>query len=199
IYTFVIGDITHTYLEPGIYTVSISGDFPRIYFYSVNGTSSAKIKSVEQWGDIEWTSMESAFIYCDYLTINASDAPDLSQVTNMSYMFREASFFNGEIGNWDVSNVTDMSGIFYGASSFNQPLNDWDVSNVTDMSLMFYSTSFNHPLDNWDVSNVTDMSGMFNSASSFNQPLDNWNVSNVTNMSVMFNEGNEASSFNQPL
>src|SRR5690625_826555 len=28
----VTGDATHTYNAPGIYTVTISGDFPRIYF-----------------------------------------------------------------------------------------------------------------------------------------------------------------------
>ena len=32
--------------------------------------------------------------------------------------------------NWDVSNVTDMSYMFYEVKEFNQPLNNWDVSNV---------------------------------------------------------------------
>ena len=36
----------------------------------------------------------------------------------------------GEINNWDVSNVTDMSEMFQNATSFNQPLNNWNVSNV---------------------------------------------------------------------
>ena len=38
----------------------------------------------------------------------------------------------GEISNWDVSNVTNMRWMFANASSFNQPLNKWNVSNVTD-------------------------------------------------------------------
>ena len=39
----------------------------------------------------------------------------------------------GDISNWDVSNVTDMRFMFRG-SSFNQPLNKWNVSNdVTNM------------------------------------------------------------------
>src|SRR5690606_29043250 len=32
----VTGNATHTYSQPGVYTVSISGDFPRIYFNSGN-------------------------------------------------------------------------------------------------------------------------------------------------------------------
>ena len=39
----------------------------------------------------------------------------------------------GEISNWDVSNVTNMEYMFVHASSFNQPLNKWNVSNVTNM------------------------------------------------------------------
>ena len=36
----------------------------------------------------------------------------------------------GHINNWDVSNVTNMKYIFLDASSFNENINNWDVSNV---------------------------------------------------------------------
>ena len=59
----------------------------------------------------------------------------------------------GEISNWDTSRVTNMGYMFENASSFNQPLNNWDVSNVTDMGGMFmYASSFNQPLNKWNVS-----------------------------------------------
>ena len=78
----------------------------------------------------------------------------------------------GEISTWDVSNVTNMAWMFAEATSFNQPLNNWNVSNVTNMRWMFQgATSFNQPLNNWDVSNVTYMNRMFKNATSFNQPL----------------------------
>ena len=78
----------------------------------------------------------------------------------------------GEISNWDVSNVTDMAWMFDDAHSFNQPLNNWNVSNVKYMGEMFFeATSFNQPLNNWNVSNVEDMENMFRDATSFNQPL----------------------------
>ena len=68
----------------------------------------------------------------------------------------------GHISNWDVSNVTDMSNMFKEATSFNQPIGNWDVSQVTDMSGMFggsYDSPqiFNQPLNNWDVSKVTNI------------------------------------------
>jgi len=34
------------------------------------------------------------------------------------------------ISDWDVSNVTNMSWMFYDATAFNQPIANWDVSKV---------------------------------------------------------------------
>jgi len=43
-------------------------------------------------------------------------------------MFYEAMNFNQNIGNWNVSNVTDMSSMFRNLAEFNQNIGDWDVS-----------------------------------------------------------------------
>ena len=108
---------------------------------------------------------------------------NVSNVTDMSYMFSNSSF-NMDISSWDVSNVTDMSEMF-SYSPFNQDISSWNVSNVTDMSGMFSYSSFNQDISSWDVSNVTDMNGMFYE-STFNQDISSWNVSNVTDMIGMF-------------
>jgi surface protein len=102
---------------------------------------------------------------------------DVSQVTNMSYMFHGATSFNQDLSGWDVSQVTNMGSMFYDATSFNQDLSGWDVSQVVNMSCMFYgATSFNQDLSGWDVSQVVNMSYMFHGATSFNQDLSGWNV-----------------------
>ena len=122
---------------------------------------------------------------------------DVSSVTHMQGMFYNATAFNQDIGAWDVISVTDMGVMFIQATSFNQPLNSWNVSSVTNMEAMFFqATSFNQPLNSWNVSSVTDMEAMFYGAPLFNQPLNSWNVSSVTNMEAMFFQ---ATSFNQPL
>ncbi|MEM7551493.1 MAG: BspA family leucine-rich repeat surface protein [Bacteroidota bacterium] len=188
--TNITGNVTIDFPTPGTYQVEISGLFPRIFFNGAgffgDDTDFEKILTIEQWGNIAWISMVSAFSGCENLRINASDAPDLSAVTDMSNMFEDASALNDDISSWDVSNVTTMFGVFDDAVSFNQPLNNWNVSNVTDMSEMFFfASSFNQPLDSWNVSNVTNMSSMFGGATAFNQNIGGWDVSSVTNMSGM--------------
>ncbi len=183
--------ITHTYLNPGIYTIAIIGDYPAHYYPSPFADNN-KVLSIDQWGTIAWEILESAFYSCGSFTgYNATDTPDLSRVTDISRMF-ESSNFNGNINNWDVSTVENMNRTFIGMSVFNQPLNDWDVSNVTTMRDMFLGTTeFNQPLDQWDVGNVTDMSRMFdgfNRDMLFNQNLNSWDVRKVEDMTSMFSK-----------
>ncbi len=216
----IVGDVTHDFGVVGNYTIRIQGDFPRIYFN--NNGDRLKLISIDEWGDISWSSFEDAFSGCENLSYAATDAPDLSNVETLSGMFRSSGISTGDFSNWDLSNVTNMSflfsfanqfnadisawdvttvqnmrGMFWGALQFNQPLNNWNVTGAKDMSFMFFQAeAFNQPLDDWDVVDVTNMSSMFSSAFAFNGKIDTWDVSHVTDFSFMFFT---ASSFNQDL
>ncbi len=120
------GDAAHAYDTPGTYRVSISGDFTRIYMGG-DPDNAAKLVSIDQWGTAKWTTMESAFRKASNMVYNATDAPDLSSVTDTSSMFAFVSSFNQSLNSWDVSSVTDMSYMFHFASSFDQNLGDWYV------------------------------------------------------------------------
>lgn len=191
-------NVTITFPSAGVYKVQISGVFPSIFFNYAGDAE--KILTVEQWGNINWQYLANAFAGCTNLTVPATDAPNLSGVSNTARMFANASSFNEPINHWNTTSITTMNFMFAGASSFNQDLSNWDVSNVTStngLSYMFAdATAFNQDISSWDVSNVKDMSYMFRNATSFNQDISTWNVSNVTNMTGMFND---APSFNQIL
>jgi surface protein len=192
------GPVSHTYSAVGTYTVTMSGNFGRLDCSTLDPEQdSPQFISIDQWGDNQWTSMENAFFNCDNLQVNATDAPNLSQVTSLEKMFYGINSLNESINNWDVSTITNMSEMFHFAT-YSQSLGDWDVSNVTNMSNMFFASSISGVtlnLNNWNVSNVTNMSGMFRN-SAINEPLNSWNVSNVTDMSYMFCS---ATSFNQSI
>jgi surface protein len=195
------GDYTCSYTEPGTYSIRIEDNsgvgsgFPRIYFNNYGDKD--KLLSVDQWGTGKWTSMESAFFGCSNLAGQASDAPDLTSVTNLRTMFRGATSFNQDIGSWNISNVTTMNSMFYGATSFNQDIGGWDTSNVTDMINLFaYAPNFNQDIGGWDTGNVSNMSGMFFDSSTFNQNIGSWNTFNVGNMDGMFRG---AADFNQDI
>ncbi|MFT5281034.1 MAG: hypothetical protein ACI9AR_000487, partial [Flavobacteriaceae bacterium] len=191
----ITGDVTHDFTAAGTYTIRIQGDFPRIYFNSAGDR--AKILSVDQWGNQVWTSMANAFEGASNLTVPATDAPDLTSVSDFSYMFSSATSFNQDISSWDVSSGTDFSYMFYYAIAFNQDISTWDVSSGTNFSTMFFNASaFNQDISSWDVSSGTNFSSMFSLAIDFNQDISAWNVSSGTNFGFMFYN---ATSFNQDI
>ncbi|HGG59695.1 MAG TPA: BspA family leucine-rich repeat surface protein, partial [Gammaproteobacteria bacterium] len=189
------GPVTHGYASSGTYTVAIVGDFPGISFEG--GGDGDKMLSIEQWGNIAWADLDDAFQGAANLVINATDTPDLSNVTDLSYMFAGAVNVNADLSGWDVSNITNMRGMFDGASSFNQDISGWNTANVTNMANMFRNaSSFDQDIGGWDTSRVTSMFGTFHGATRFNQNIGAWDTSNVTNMANMFRN---ASSFNQDI
>lgn len=83
-------------------------------------------------------------------------------VTSTSNMFAGINKFNSNpVGDWDVSNVTDMSYMFYACNEFTgggmySSMPSWDVSKVTNMEGMFsHAYKFKLDLSNWCVSNIT--------------------------------------------
>jgi surface protein len=112
---------------------------------------------------------------------------DVSKVTNMDQLFKNAKNFNEDISKWNVSNVKSMEGTFENATEFNQNINDWDVSKVENMNDLFKNASkFNEDISKWNVSNVKSMEGAFENATEFNQNISDWNVSKVENHENIF-------------
>ncbi|MDR4952704.1 BspA family leucine-rich repeat surface protein [Chryseobacterium sp. ES2] len=176
--------------------------------WQING-SADKILEIEQWGNITWTTMNSAFSQCKLVQLTAPDIPDLSNVEDASYMFYGAKTFTGasSMQNWDTSRIKKfrfMFAIIFDSinnslpDQFNPPyFNSWNMSLATDLSFMFAGRGiFNQTLNNWDVSNVTDMKWMFALCPNYNQPMDNWDTSNLEDIRFMFHFD---SGFNQSL
>jgi surface protein len=222
----VTGSVQHTYASAGIYTIKISGTFPKIYFN--NGGDKLKLLEVQNWGAILWQRMDRSFSGCQNMTITATDAPDFSALINGTFdvmfsncdaliggnlsnwdtsgfttlvsAFDNTSLFNGDLSSWDVSNVTSFASMFILSDSFNNGgasgIGNWNVSNATTFSRMFQQTPFNQDISSWNTTNCTIMEYMFFGNTAFNQDISSWDVSNVITFNNMFSG---ASSFNQNL
>ena len=86
---------------------------------------------------------------CQVPTMGCKDSAGAT-ITNMT-----------DIKYWDTSQITDMSFLFKDVWNFNQDISAWDVSQVTNMQAMFQNTFFDIDLSRWDVSSVTNMFQMF--------------------------------------
>ena len=198
------GGTTITFPQAGTYEVRIaptgSSPFNRIYFAAFVSGDKLKLLEIKNWGAIHWG--EFAFGGCTNLSVTATDIPDLSGLTDLSFAFSYSGI--DEIPNfndWDVSNVTNMGNLFEQATNFNQPLDKWDVSNVTDMRFMFDgATSFNQPLDSWDVRKLEHFDYMFRDASSFNQSLGTWKLESLRGaVAAFFRSGMSCENFSYTL
>ncbi|MEL6561550.1 MAG: BspA family leucine-rich repeat surface protein, partial [Bacteroidota bacterium] len=181
-------NVTTTFDEAGSYQLEINGIFPG------GGFSAEKMREIIQWGGIAWETLGFRGWQGN---ITATDAPNLSKVTSLSGIFREATNVNADLSNWDVSTITNMERAFQGATSFNGNISSWDVSNVTNMKEMFSGAStFNSDISSWNVERVVNMASTFKNATAFNGNINGWNVANVEDMSDLFFS---APAFNQDL
>ena len=203
----------HTYATAGIYTITIYGDLQMIFFTDINSGDvfdALKLTEINQWGDMQWWDLSSAFAYCVNLTaVNATDSPNLNNLAlgdNVAGAFWQASissmFYNcinavfaNYMNQWDVSKIIAMGSMFQNATLFNQPLSNWNVSNCQSFTSMFTSSGFNQNISNWNLSGLNGRSQgceyMFQSTP-FNQDLSTWNITgiasgtNVANRTPMF-------------
>ena len=171
--------IVHNYADLGYYQISISGIFPGFTYSGIRtiDNSPEKIVSLDNWGNIAWKSTTGMFANTNNMVYNATDIPDLSNVTDASSMFSYSRLFNGDLSGWDVSNVTDMENMFFNATSFNSDISSWNVSNVTNMISMFEvieASVFNQDLGGWNVDNVVSCDRFSENAINFTEPKPNF-------------------------
>ncbi len=147
--------------------------------------------SIDQWGDISWTSAIYAFAFCANLDILATDSPQWQNCTNLGGAFygcgslvdannslNNVSVCHGAVVNLGKFNI--YHGMFAYCRSYNpNNLNQWDTSGCKNFASLFYSAPvFNGDISSWVIN--TDYSTtyadtdkvsfyqMFQGATSFN-------------------------------
>lgn len=143
-FTGQTGDLTITFPSANTdYIIEISGVFP--YFNNLASSNPEKLIDIMQWGDIAWESMYVSFIQSTLTNVTATDAPDLSIVTDMSLMFLLNSIQTIDVSGWDVSGVTTMNSMFNITLNLTSEIDFSDAVkgsiNVTDIDNILNDTS----------------------------------------------------------
>jgi hypothetical protein len=155
------GEQTITLPSSGVYDLEIKAKevngFNRIQFNS--GGDKLKITDIKQWGNIIWSSFNTAFRNCSNMLVTATDIPNLSFVTNLNFMFESATLANPDTSTWDVSSVTAAGRMFSRATSANPDTSNWDVSSFTNMFGMFENSNLSvenltASYENWSQLNL---------------------------------------------
>lgn len=114
---------------------------------------------------------------------------DMSSAVVLEEMFADATYYRGDgIARWNVARVTSMRRMFFGVRALSgTELGAWTVDNVQDMAAMFDgASSLNADLSSWNTASVVDMSYMFQYCESFNGNISSWDTQNVVDMRYMF-------------
>ena len=82
------------------------------------------------------------------------DDSNIQDAVNLWISDQQAAISSyGNISEWDVSDVTDMSQLFKNKQNFNDDISSWNTSNVTNMAEMFsFAVTFNQDISSWDTS-----------------------------------------------
>ncbi|GAG35193.1 unnamed protein product, partial [marine sediment metagenome] len=101
-------NFTHIYADADDYQIKITGIFSTIYFNNT-GDLNATI-SVENWGDVGWNRLDSAFFGClNLTTITATDGQNLSGAGQCGSAFRGAGLTALDTSTWDTTNAQDIA------------------------------------------------------------------------------------------
>ena len=113
---------------------------------------------LDQWGPNLSKVTDMAYLFDHAVLFDQPlETWDVSNVETMRNMFSGARSFNQPLDKWgpNLSKVTDMSYLFDHAVLFDQPLETWDVSNVTNMRFMFHEAqSYNQVFTRWNLASL---------------------------------------------
>jgi chitodextrinase len=146
-----------------------------------------QFRELKQWGSAEWTNVIDMFRGVPNLVLNTESAPNLSNVTVIDGMFREATNFNSSVSHWDVSGVESFDFLFSN-TSFNQNLEDWVVESGTSFRFTFANNAdFNQDISGWSMQNAETLQSMFSNATAFDQNLSSWELNSLSSAFGMLN------------
>ena len=164
-YNTTFSTTNHEFLEAWALQISESRKLEETSFmFAHSNIDSLFVERMAEWRSV--TDMSFMFYGSKIRTIGKGI--DTASVTSFQSMFQDANFFIGNgAENFTTGEATDMRAMFKGASVFNADLGNWSIEFVTDLSEMFYGAgSFTGSgMENWKAGlPLLEVSSMFEEA-----------------------------------
>ena len=190
-------DATHIYSGAGTYTITMTGTLEG---WSINNGTGLKeyLTEITQWGRTGFKYLARGFYGCTRLTACYGKL-DLSQVANVSWMFRYCSALTTlDVSDWDVSGVTTFGdsadrGIFAtctGLTSLDCSKWRFSLSTLVNATGIFYGCSNLTTIGDvsgWNTERLNSLSHIFYGCSKLQSlNVGGWDVSNVIYFSGTF-------------
>lgn len=155
------GNKSHTYAAQGSYQIKVIGSLSQISF--ANTGDKAKLISIDNWGNLKWSSFWTAFFGCSNMVANYIDCPNLSANIDLGNMFRECLKFNGTVSYFDTSNTWRLERMFLGCVLFNKSVSNFNTAKVKSFDSVFNGcTAFKQSLASFSLVSATNISNMLN-------------------------------------
>lgn len=212
-------DETFTSLVPKVLDISGGGETYTPEYISFRGYTGTSLENALKNIDTsKITAFNNLFNACSYITSIDLSTFDISNGSNLSYMFYDCinlvslsnfkvgpnntnidhTFYNCnklselDVSEWDTSNITNMGALFWRCYKIpSLDVSKWNTSNVTSFGSTFQQMSSLKELDvsNFDTSKCTTFSYMFYNTPVENLDMSKWDTSKSTNFQYMFYAG----------
>jgi hypothetical protein len=148
------GNYNHTYTTGGTYTVTITGTLDQFGNGSIGYSNPEKLVAVLSLTGVGLKSLHGAFKGATNLVSVPTTLP--TTVTDLRYAFYGATSFNDtNIVSWDMTNVTDISYMFFLADTFNRNIYNWNFTDIHDYNFPLYGArNFNQPISGWLLNKI---------------------------------------------
>jgi hypothetical protein len=175
--------LTHTYVNGGVYGITITGAFPK--FAVAGGAFKTYLSDIKQFGSNRLTRINfngSTLL----INVSCSDTPSLVAGPAIQNLFKDCtgmlSFNNIEY--WDVSNQTSLLSFLQG-TNISPNLNAWGVGLVTTMELAFESATCNPSIEDWRPVSLQSLKTTWNNNPVATPDLSAWVCNNLTTLERM--------------